>query len=181
MTLDVAQRRKPYIQHRQYEESEGFDESEPGFEMDYVYMSDTSQGSLDIKRGVRSRNTPKRSSSGNSSGAPRPKKMYELDVNLYPEAAAARASYENRVRKKAEKEQMISQLNFLTERNKVLEEENQVLKEKLLEYEMNVTARKTFHYLLISRVVIYFIIMDSFSIFRGLVLVFPSSWNTEWG
>jgi len=152
VTINVAQRRKPLLngQHS-YEDVEASfgDESESGYDMDYAFMSDNSHGSasgdfkFDPSR-QRQKSAKRPAQPQSPDGGNRPKKMYELDVTLYPEAAAARASYENRVRKKAEKERMMNQLNFLAERNRVLEEENAALKEKLLEYDSNVTARESY-------------------------------------
>jgi hypothetical protein len=77
-----------------------------------------------------------------NSPANKPVKMYELDPNIYPEAAAARASYENRIRKKQEKARMMNEMTNLRQRNKELEDENKLLKEQLENMRTDSTGSK---------------------------------------
>jgi len=58
-------------------------------------------------------------------------KMYELDPNIYPEAANARASYENRIKRKHEKDKIVTELSQLRQRHKELTDENELLKIQL--------------------------------------------------
>ena len=126
-------RRKPMMEHREADEYMELEDEEEEHEyyFPHVEVVEIDEG-LDISaRHKRLRYRPGPGPAPRKSPGTKPCKMYELDPTVYPEAAAARASYENRIRKKAEKNKMLEEMERLRQRNKELEDENKLLKEQL--------------------------------------------------